>query len=56
MNCKYCDYPDTRVIETNPDDKLNQIYRRRECINCNRRFTTQEHMRENYKRQVNPDT
>jgi transcriptional regulator NrdR family protein len=50
MNCKQCDYPNSRVVETNIDDRLNQIYRRRECVKCGVRFTTQEHYRENYKR------
>jgi transcriptional repressor NrdR len=50
MQCTSCDYPDTCVVKTTQDDKLNQIYRRRECIRCGTRFTTQEHSRENYKR------
>lgn len=50
MQCKYCDYPESRVVETNKDNNANQIYRRRECIKCGARFTTQEHFRDNYKR------
>lgn len=50
MHCKQCNYPDSRVIETRHDDDLKQIYRRRECIKCGGRFTTQEHYRENYKK------
>ena len=50
MDCPHCRYPETRVVETNPDDRINQIYRRRECIKCAKRFTTQEHYRENYQR------
>ncbi len=49
MHCKFCNYPDSRVVETTKDDKSNQIYRRRECIKCGLRYTTQEHFRENYK-------
>lgn len=49
MHCKSCNYPDSRVVDTTKDDKTNQIYRRRECIKCGSRFTTQEHFRENYK-------
>lgn len=52
MQCKYCNYPESRVVETRKDDHLNQTYRRRECIKCGIRFTTQEHMRDNYKRQA----
>ena len=50
MQCKYCSYPESRVVETNKDEALNQIYRRRECVKCGGRFTTQEHFRDNYKR------
>lgn len=49
MQCKACNYPDSRVVETTRDEKTNQIYRRRECIKCGVRYTTQEHFRENYK-------
>lgn len=49
MQCKYCDYPESRVVETTKDERLNQIYRRRECIKCGARYTTQEHFRDNYK-------
>lgn len=50
MECKTCGYPDSKVVETNKSDDLKQIYRRRECIKCGVRFTTQEHSRDNYKR------
>jgi transcriptional regulator NrdR family protein len=50
MQCQSCNYPDSRVVETSRDDKTNQIYRRRECIKCGVRYTTQEHFRDNYKR------
>ncbi len=49
MDCKHCHYPDTKVVSTRKNDDLNQTYRRRECIKCGNRFTTQEHYRENYK-------
>jgi transcriptional repressor NrdR len=50
MQCKTCSYPESRVVETTKDENLNQVYRRRECIKCGTRFTTQEHFRDNYKR------
>lgn len=50
MQCKMCNYPDSRVVKTNRDEKTNQIYRRRECAKCGVRFTTQEHLRNNYER------
>ena len=50
MQCKSCNYPESRVIDTRHDDHTNQIYRRRECIKCGVRFTTREHFRDNYKK------
>lgn len=50
MQCPKCNYPDSHVVKTSPDDKTNHIYRRRECIKCGSRFTTSEHFRDNYKR------
>lgn len=51
MQCKSCGYPDSHVVETRKDDRLNRIMRRRECIKCGSRFTTKEniHDRPNYK-------
>lgn len=50
MDCKHCKYPETLIVSTRKDDSLNQTYRRRHCIKCGGRFTTQEHYRDNYKR------
>ena len=51
MQCRNCNYPDSRVIDTTKDDRTNQVMRRRECIKCGSRFTTQEHLhtKPNYK-------
>ena len=51
MQCKACNYPDSHVVETRRDDRTNQIIRRRECIKCGTRYTTQEHIhdRPNFK-------
>lgn len=50
MQCKSCNYPDSRVVDTTRDENNHQIYRRRECIKCGVRYTTQEHFRDTYKR------
>ncbi len=50
MDCPTCRYPDSRVVYTTHNDEVNQIYRRRECLKCAGRYTTQEHYREDYKR------
>lgn len=46
MLCRNCNYPDSRVVETTNDDRTNQIMRRRECIKCGTRYTTQENLRD----------
>ncbi len=51
MQCHKCRYPDSRVVETTKNERTNQIMRRRECVKCGIRFTTQEDLRDepNYK-------
>lgn len=49
MQCKACKYPDSHVLYTLHDDAKNLITRRRECLRCNARWTTQEKLKE-YKR------
>ena len=42
MKCPYCGFGESRVIDSRPTDEDNRIRRRRECLQCNRRFTTYE--------------
>lgn len=42
MKCQFCNCPDSRVVDSRPADEGTSIRRRRECINCGRRFTTYE--------------
>ncbi len=42
MKCPYCQYEDSKVIDTRPTEEGHAIRRRRECEKCNRRFTTYE--------------
>ena len=42
MKCPYCANPDTQVIETRETENLEATRRRRECLKCERRFTTYE--------------
>jgi transcriptional repressor NrdR len=52
MQCMSCRYPYSRVVETRRNENKNLIMRRRECIKCGERFTTQEAFRDpvnNYK-------
>jgi len=42
MKCPYCDYVESKVIDTRPVDDGISIRRRRECLKCEKRFTTYE--------------
>jgi transcriptional repressor NrdR len=42
MKCPYCGEVDDKVIDSRPGKGGDAIRRRRECISCNRRFTTYE--------------
>ena len=42
MKCQYCNCSESRVVDSRPTDDGNSIRRRRECLNCGRRFTTYE--------------
>lgn len=42
MKCPYCNYQESKVIDSRPIEDNKSIRRRRECIKCNRRFTTYE--------------
>ena len=42
MKCMYCNSTESRVIDSRPTDEGLAIRRRRECVNCGRRFTTYE--------------
>lgn len=42
MKCPYCGEIDSRVIDSRPADDGERIRRRRECLSCQKRFTTYE--------------
>ena len=42
MKCPFCGYADTRVIDSRPSEDGSTIRRRRNCENCQKRFTTYE--------------
>lgn len=42
MRCLFCQHDDTRVVDTRVADDGGSIRRRRECVECRRRFTTVE--------------
>jgi len=43
MRCPYCQHENTKVTDSR-DTGVYSIRRRRECLSCNRRFTTYEHI------------
>jgi len=43
MKCPYCGSDSTRTLETR-DSQNNTIRRRKECLNCGRRYTTYEYI------------
>ena len=42
MKCPYCGYTESKVIDSRPAEEGASIRRRRECLACQRRFTTYE--------------
>lgn len=42
MKCPFCSYEESKVIDSRPTDEGERIRRRRECLECGRRFTTYE--------------
>jgi transcriptional repressor NrdR len=42
MKCPFCGKENTRVIDSRPADDNSSIRRRRQCDECNKRFTTYE--------------
>jgi len=42
MKCPYCMHIDSKVVDSRPTEDGEKIRRRRECLNCGRRFTTYE--------------
>src|SRR5690606_30925868 len=44
MNCPFCNYHETKVVDSRPTDEGQAIRRRRECLRCLKRFTTYEKM------------
>lgn len=42
MKCPSCGYPESKVIDSRPIEDGKSIRRRRECLECQRRFTTFE--------------
>jgi transcriptional repressor NrdR len=46
MRCPYCQHSESKVIDSRDAQDGEVIRRRRECLNCGRRFTTRERIEE----------
>ena len=42
MKCPYCGYKESKVVDSRPAEEGSSIRRRRECLSCEKRFTTYE--------------
>ena len=42
MKCPVCGFDESKVIDSRPTDENERIRRRRECLQCGKRFTTYE--------------
>lgn len=55
MRCPFCEHHDDRVVDSRTSSEGKQIRRRRECANCERRFTTYERVEEAFPRIIKSD-
>ncbi len=46
MKCPFCSFLDSKVVDSRNGKGGTSIRRRRECLKCNRRFTTYERIEE----------
>lgn len=44
MKCPYCAFSESKVVDSRPAEEGSTIRRRRECLKCQKRFTTYEIM------------
>lgn len=42
MKCPFCSFNDSKVVDSRSTDDSTSIRRRRECLSCNKRYTTYE--------------
>jgi len=48
MRCPFCGKSDSQVLESRTIEEGSIVRRRRECLKCTKRFTTQERVKENF--------
>lgn len=47
MKCIYCGHNESKVVDSRATQETNSIRRRRECLSCNKRWTTYETVENN---------
>ncbi|MSO18893.1 MAG: transcriptional repressor NrdR [Acidobacteria bacterium] len=46
MKCPFCEHVESKVVDSRESEEAQSIRRRRECLKCERRFTTYERIDE----------
>ena len=46
MKCPFCDYVESKVLDSRTGKEMDTIRRRRECLKCGKRFSTVETIEE----------
>ena len=46
MKCPFCEHAESKVVDSRESEEAQSIRRRRECLKCERRFTTYERVDE----------
>jgi transcriptional repressor NrdR len=55
MKCPFCGHQDTQVVETRVAEDSDSVRRRRQCLGCEKRFTTYERPEVNFPAVVKKD-
>lgn len=55
MKCPFCGHQDTQVVETRVAEDSDSVRRRRQCLECEKRFTTYERPEVNFPAVVKKD-
>lgn len=55
MRCPFCGHPEDKVVDSRMSREADAIRRRRECLACERRYTTYERVEEIYPQIVKSD-
>ena len=55
MDCPFCNHPDHKVVDSRGAQDGKTIRRRRECLQCQRRFTTYERIEQTLLKVIKKD-